>query len=85
MWRYWNGYGGGGEIVMFLLMALWWALIIAGAVFFFRWMIRQSGVRRAFPNPALTEDDPLTIAKRRYAKGEITREQFQELKETLER
>ncbi len=35
------------------------------------------------PPPATTAEDPLDIAKRRYAGGEITKEQLEEIQKTL--
>lgn len=89
MWRYWdgNGYWGGGgfSFGMMVAMAVWWALVIAAGVFFVRWLSRRAGRGGAQPRPGAYGDaeDPLEIARRRYAKGEITREQFVEIKETL--
>ena len=36
------------------------------------------------PNSQKTDDDPLTILKKRLAKGEITKEEYQDLKSALE-
>ncbi len=38
---------------------------------------------RALPNLAGPRESPLDLLKRRYALGEITREQFEELKRTV--
>jgi len=52
--------------------------------------IVNEGIRRSQTHtteviqPKSIDDDPLTILKRRYVKGEITKEQFEEMKETLE-
>lgn len=87
MWRYYgDAYPGAWGWGMMLGMVLWWALIIAALVFFVRWLVRREGVRLGggVPGPlAAGEEEPLAIAKRRYARGEITREQYEELRETL--
>lgn len=51
--------------------------------------IVNEGIRRSQTHtteviqPKSVDDDPLIILKRRYAKGEITKEQFEEMKATL--
>ncbi len=35
------------------------------------------------PSPERQQDDPLTVLQRRYANGEITREEFLEMKKDL--
>jgi putative membrane protein len=61
-------------------MFLFWLLIIAGVVWLIRSLSRGAGT--AGTN-ATTNESPLEILKRRYAKGEITKEQFNEMKNTL--
>lgn len=56
----------------FLFMILFWGLIIYGAVMLFR-----KGVGSDEKNKALE------ILKERYAKGEITKEQFESMKKDL--
>ncbi|MBI4199890.1 MAG: SHOCT domain-containing protein [Chloroflexi bacterium] len=64
--------GWGWMALGWVWMLLFWGSIIGLVV----WGIsRLSGGRR--------EDGPLEIAKRRYARGEITREQFEALKRDI--
>jgi putative membrane protein len=58
-------------------MIIFWGAIIALVV----WVVR----RLSQPTSAFTGDRslPMEIAKARYARGEITREQFEELKKDL--
>jgi putative membrane protein len=58
-------------------MWLFWLLIIVGVV----WLIESSSRGSAVSTPA--SESPLDILKRRYAKGEINKEQFEEMKNTL--
>ena len=65
-------------------MLLFWLLIIVGVV----WLISALASRNA--SPAATNapaapmgESPLDILKRRYAKGEINKEQFEEMKNAL--
>lgn len=76
------GFGGFGLI----FMILFWVLIIAGAVWLISRLFPQttrassppSGVDR-FEAPASPEE----ILKRRYAQGEISASQFEEMRERL--
>ena len=71
MWGW--GYGFFG----WLMMLLFWALIIAGALLVIRWLVDQTR------SPALGSETALDVLKRRYAKGEITKEQFEAMKRDL--
>lgn len=68
MWGTWG-------IGMALVMLIFWVLLIAALVYGIRWLAAQS--RSDAP------ERPLDVAKRRYASGEITREQFEQLKRDL--
>lgn len=89
MWRYWDWDGGflnsGLRLGMFAVMAVWWALILVAVVLSVRWLLRQERLARAGGGGGSPEsaEDPLTILKKRYARGELTREQYEEIKETL--
>lgn len=63
-----GGYRGGG----FGLLAL--LLLIVGIVL----------IARGFTTKETKAEEPLEILKRRLARGEITKEQFDELKQTLQ-
>lgn len=75
-----TGYGmmGGGYWGFFgwLFMVLFWAAVILVIVYLFR-QIRGPAV------PAAGET-ALDVLKRRYASGEITKEQFDEMKKEIE-
>lgn len=62
-----------------ILMLLFWVLVIAGLVYAVRWLAGQG--RREGGGPGKT---PLDILKERYARGEITREEFERMKKDLE-
>jgi putative membrane protein len=59
-------------------MLVFWALVIGGIV----WLVRSSSRGSAGPS-APPNEAPLDILKRRYAKGEITKEQFEQMKRDL--
>lgn len=73
-----NGYGfdmwwGGG-----LLMILFWVVVIALAIWVLRWLFAGSQSQQ----PATTQS-AVDVAKARYARGEISREQYRALIEDL--
>jgi putative membrane protein len=66
-----------------LLMLLFWGGVIALVFFAVRAISRpdrNGSERSAFPRP----QTPLEILQGRYARGEITREQYQEMRRDLE-
>ncbi len=85
MWHHWDGLDWGlwGTIslIMFIgmgLMLLFWIVVI-GIVF---WAIsRFSRSERLWPGRG--RSDPLQIARERYARGEISREEFERIKKDL--
>ena len=56
-------------------MILFWGLLIAGAVFLIRWFTGETVIKR--------EDSALEILKKRYARGEINKHEFDERKRDL--
>lgn len=61
-------------------MALWWVLGLAVLVLLV-WMVTRAG--GAFPGRA--DDTPEQILKRRYARGDIDREEYQRRLDDLRR
>ena len=82
----WNifGWWGGMAIMMFIglaFMVLFWG----GFILLIIWAIRQiSGPRREAAPPSGGQTRPLDIARERYARGEITKDQFEKIKKDLE-
>ncbi len=76
MYRMMEFYGVGPGFM--LLWMLLWLLLIIGIVLFIVWLVNSS---RNTGNKDLT---PIEIARRRYARGEITREEFEGIKKDLE-
>ena len=59
---------------------IWAFLFWVGVVFMVVW-----AVMRLFPGRSRAdEDEPVEILRRRYASGEITREQYDEMRQVLE-
>jgi putative membrane protein len=71
MWWMWGAWG----ILMMLGMLTFWGLVIAGIVLGIRWLVRQG--RGSGPDAALD------ILRQRYARGEISKEEFEAKKRDL--
>ena len=80
MGRWMMGGWGMGWFGM-IFMIIFWGLIIAGLVLLIRWLIQntsgkgQTGVR--------TGSNAMDILKERYARGEITRDEFESMKKDI--
>ena len=57
---------------------LFWILLIVGLVFLIKWLWEQSG-----GSPSKGSESALDILKKRYARGEISKEEFEEKKKDL--
>ncbi len=82
-----NGGGFGGWVLLFFGV-----LVVAGIVLLVVWAVRSasghtSGHHMAsgptLPPSAVGHDEAIAIAKRRFASGEITKEQYDEMMRTL--
>ena len=74
MWDGFGGMGWGWIGLGMVHMLLFWVLVILGIVVLVRWL--ASG-------PPEERQRPLEILKARYAKGEITKEQFEQMKRDI--
>ena len=84
-----GGYGG-GFFLGGLLTAFWAALIVLGVLWIVRnWSNISAATRRAASNlqtgtPAASPvQTPLEIVQSRYAKGEISREEYENIRRDL--
>ena len=71
----WGGYGWGMGFG-WIFMILFWVVVIVGVVYIVQAISRRAG--QSGP-----EENPLDILKKRYAKGEITKEEFERMKDDL--
>jgi len=68
------------------MVFLFWGLIIGGIVLLVVGLARQGTQPTAVPggwSGSLQSESPLEILKRRYAAGEIDRDEFERMKELL--
>ncbi len=71
MWHNWNTMGFFGWTMMILL----WAAIVVLII----WAIRSAGATRSVPR-----NEAIALLERRFAAGEIDRDEFEEKKHVLE-
>ncbi len=76
MWGMMDGYGWAGWGIAQML--LWWVLIILGIVMLVRWLARP--VPNAQHAPSETA---LEVLKKRYVRGEIGQEEFEQKKRDI--
>jgi putative membrane protein len=67
-----GGWWGMGWIFMIIL----WGLIVVGLIFLIRWLVGMTKTARV-------EESALEILKKRYARGEINKEEFEQKKKDL--
>ena len=77
----WHCSEGMGWWMMFggILMVLFWGLVIALVVWGVKRLTERGGSGPTTPE----KGDPLDIAKERYARGEISKEEFEQIKKDL--
>lgn len=76
-----GSYGGFGfNPVGWVLSLIFWALIIGGAVLLILWLVRNVNGTSA----GSLSNSAIEILKARYARGEITKEQFDSMKRDLQ-
>ena len=74
MWGMWSVWG----LMMMLLMLVFWGLVIAGLAVGLRWLVSLARDPRRD-----RADAALDILRQRYARGEISREEFEAKKRDL--
>ncbi len=73
-----SGWGLGYGFFGWLMMLLFWILIIVGIVLVVRWFISEGKLKGL-----RTEETALDILKKRYASGDIDKEQFETMRREL--
>lgn len=82
--HWFGGYGGFRGIGMIFGILLFLALIV-GAIFLVIWLVRREGTINNRRTNLSATSSSLEIARERYAKGEISREEYQNLVSDLEK
>jgi len=82
-WGSQYGYGGGSFtwIGMGLMMCLWLVMLL-GLIAIVVWFVRSSS-RGPAERPGQPPSEACEIAKQRYARGEITKDEYTEICHTL--
>ena len=75
-----TGFGMGMGWFGFLMMAIFWIGLIAATVWLFSNLFPQNAQTSAGNAP----ESPTTILKKRYARGEISKEEFEAIRQDLE-
>ncbi len=74
------------EIVIVIVVALVILACLIGAIFLIVWAFRRSGSTTVMPDSAASgARTPLQIAQERYARGEISREEYQQIVSDLQK
>lgn len=78
MMHWWYGYGSGFWGFGIVMMVLWWALVVVAIVALIRWI--RSNTKTGIGH----HGSALDILKERYAKGEITKKEFEGMKRVVQ-
>ena len=73
-----DGSGWGMMGGMWVFSILFWILVIVGAVLIVKWIMGRN------KDELSSNESPLDILKKRYARGEIDRETFEHMKKDVE-
>lgn len=79
MWPGMMGWGHSMGWLMMIFMILFWGVVLAGIIALMRWLFFKGGL-----GAAQSPESALEILKKRYAKGEIDKDEFEEKKKVLE-
>lgn len=78
-WGWGMGDGWGFGIFGMLLGLVFWALLIAGIILGIKWLLEQTRAGASGRG-----ESALEILKKRYARGEIDKEEFEDKKKDLQ-
>ncbi|MBE0428165.1 MAG: SHOCT domain-containing protein [Nitrospirae bacterium] len=75
------GWGYGMAWLWTIIIIAFWVTVIVGIIFLIRWLALSTKQR----GEVKSEDSALEILKKRYARGEINKEEYEERRRNLER
>jgi len=78
-WGPGGGWAGSFFVIPIILMLGFWIAVIIGIVFLVRWVLATGKKHEMRP-----EETALDILKKRYAKGEISKEEFETIKHDIQ-
>ena len=78
-WGMGSSYGWGGGVFGMFFMVLFWGLIIVGVISLSRWLLERPGDGTSSSRGV----SALEVLKKRYAIGEINKEEFERIKADL--
>jgi putative membrane protein len=73
------GWGCGSGWPWPIMMFVFWIVVIVGVVFLVRWLVLSASKGRG-PSQ---EESSLDILKKRYAKGEINKDEYEKIKKDI--
>ncbi len=82
-WGGWWGLGSFGWIGLVFNLILW-VLIILAVIWGIRWILRSTSVPATTSQTPTKSEDPKRLLQLRYARGEITREEYLQMLKDLE-
>lgn len=75
-----SGFWGGFGTIWMILNFIFFALIIAGIVILIVWIVKRISLTEP---KELKKEGAIEILKERYAKGELTKKEFEDMKKDL--
>ncbi len=81
MWYGYHDEGPWGRLAMVVMMALFWVPLIVAVAWLVGWTRRSD--HGGPPSRTPGEDDPLEIARRAYARGDLPRARYLQIVEDL--
>jgi uncharacterized membrane protein len=73
----------GPVVIIWGIMTEFYWLVLAGSIGVMIGLVQYSGRKKKFDSLSKTDDEPLAVLKMRLVKGEITKEEFDKIKEDL--